>query len=198
MDRKRMLIGLLLCAGSVYGANTADLKDILSGKFSQYGVGAMNSMKDGEHYTASPDGKMIVKYQYKTGNPVDTLFNVETAKECPFKRFDGYSFSEDEKKILIYTDREGIYRRSFKANYYTFEIKRNLVKPLSEGGKQQVATFSPDGRMVAFVRDNNIYLKKLDYNTESAITTDGAKNKILNGIPDWVYEEEFACVNSLA
>ena len=198
MDRKRMLIGLLLCAGSVYGANTADLKDILSGKFSQYGVGAMNSMKDGEHYTASPDGKLIVKYQYKTGNPVDTLFNVETAKECPFKRFDGYSFSEDEKKILIYTDREGIYRRSFKANYYTFEIKRNLVKPLSEGGKQQVATFSPDGRMVAFVRDNNIYLKKLDYNTESAITTDGAKNKILNGIPDWVYEEEFACVNSLA
>ena len=198
MDRKRMLIGLLLCAGSVYGANTADLKDILSGKFSQYGVGAMNSMQDGEHYTASLDGKMIVKYQYKTGNPVDTLFNVETAKECPFKRFDGYSFSEDEKKILIYTDREGIYRRSFKANYYTFEIKRNLVKPLSEGGKQQVATFSPDGRMVAFVRDNNIYLKKLDYNTESAVTTDGAKNKILNGIPDWVYEEEFACVNSLA
>ncbi len=199
MDKRRMLIGLLLCAGSVYGADTADLKDILSGKFSQRGVGAMISMKDGEHYTQrSPDGKMIVKYQYKTGNPVDTLFNVETAKECPFKHLDGYSFSEDEKKILIYTDREGIYRRSFKANYYTFEIRRNLVKPLSDGGKQQVATFSPDGRMVAFVRDNNIYLKKLDYNTESAVTTDGVRNKILNGIPDWVYEEEFACVNSLA
>ncbi len=199
MNKRRMLMGLLLCAGSVYGANTADLKEILSGKFSQRGVGAMISMKDGEHYTQrSPDGKMIIKYQYKTGNPVDTLFNTETAKECPFKRLDGYSFSEDEKKILIYTDRENIYRRSFKANYYTFEIKRNLVKPLSEGGKQQVATFSPDGRMVAFVRDNNIYLKKLDYNTESAVTTDGVKNKVLNGIPDWVYEEEFACVNSLA
>lgn len=199
MNKRRMLMGLLLCAGSVYGANTADLKEILSGKFSQRGVGTMISMKDGEHYTQrSPDGKMIIKYQYKTGNPVDTLFNTETAKECPFKRLDGYSFSEDEKKILIYTDRENIYRRSFKANYYTFEIKRNLVKPLSEGGKQQVATFSPDGRMVAFVRDNNIYLKKLDYNTESAVTTDGIKNKVLNGIPDWVYEEEFACVNSLA
>lgn len=190
-----------MCAGTVYGANpvTADLNEILSGKYSQRGVGAMASMKDGEHYTQrSSDGKMIVKYQYKTGNAVDTLFNVATAKECPFKHFDGYSFSEDEKKIMLYTDRENIYRRSFKANYYTFEIKRNLVKPLSEEGKQQVATFSPDGRMVAFVRDNNIYLKKLDYNTESAVTTDGAKNKILNGIPDWVYEEEFACVNSLA
>ena len=108
------------------------------------------------------------------------------------EQFDGFSLSPDEKHLLIYADSEPIYRRSFKATYYTFEIRRNLLKPLSDGGKQQAAVYSPNGRMVAFVRDNNIFIKKLDYGTEVAVTRDGERNKIINGIPDWVYEEEFA------
>ena len=125
------------------------------------------------------------------------LFDVKTARECNLKSFDGFSLSPDEKHLLIYADSEPIYRRSFKATYYTFEIRRNLLKPLSEGGKQQVAVYSPNGRMVAFVRDNNIYIKKLDYGTEVAVTRDGQRNQIINGVPDWVYEEEFAMTSTL-
>ena len=98
------------------------------------------------------------------------------ARECNLKKFEGFSLSEDEKQLLIWDNSEKIYRRSFKAEYYTFEIKRNLLKPLSENGKQQVAVFSPNGRMVAFVRDNNIFVKKLDYGTELPVTRDGARN----------------------
>lgn len=180
-------------------ANSPGLKDITDGKYKEKTLPEIYGMNDGEHYTLKgEDAKTIIRYAYRTGMPVDTIFDTATAKDCPFKTFDGYSFSPDETKILIYTEKENIYRRSFKATYYTFEIKRNRVKPLSENGKQQAALFSPNGRMVAFVRDNDIFLKKLDYGTESAVTQDGEKNKIINGIPDWVYEEEFATTLSMA
>lgn len=199
MGKKSLaLVALSGLALTVSAGNAPELKDIINGKYRPKSVSQFRSMADGEYYTAvNPERTMIIKYAYKNGQPVDTLFNTANAKECPFKTFDGYDLSDDEKKLLIYTDREAIYRRSFNAKYYTFEIFRNLVKPLSDG-KQQAATFSPNGRMVAFVRDNNIYLKKLDYGTESQVTTDGKKNEIINGVPDWVYEEEFSMDRALA
>lgn len=183
---------------TLMAVNTPELKDIINGKYRTKSVSQFRSTADGDYYTAlNPERTMIVKYAYKNSVPVDTLFNTATAKECDFKRIDGYELSDDEKKLLLYTDSESIYRRSFKAKYYTFEIRRNLVKPLSEG-KQQAALFSPNGRMVAFVKDNDIYLKKLDYDTESQITKDGKKNEIINGIPDWVYEEEFSMNSAMS
>ena len=191
-------VAALICTTTVVGQTKPELKDIITGTYRPKSVSQFRSMTDGEHYTASDDkNKMIIKYSYKTGKPVDTLFNVSTARECPFASFDGYELSPDETRLLIYTDQEMVYRRSFKAKYYTVDTRRNLVKPLSDD-KQQAALFSPNGRMVAFVRDNNIYLKKLDYNTESAITTDGKKNEIINGVPDWVYEEEFSMSDAMA
>ncbi|MDO5571877.1 MAG: S9 family peptidase [Bacteroidales bacterium] len=193
--KKFFLITALLAfigAANSQSKKNITLENIVYGEFSQSSVPQFRSMLDGEFYTSTDKSRtMIVKYSYKTGLPVDTLFNVENAKECPFKQFDNYILSEDEKKIMLYNETEYIYRRTFKAKYYTFEIKRNLVKPLSEG-KQMAAVFSPNGRNVAFVRDNNIFLKKLDYGTESAVTTDGKYNNIINGVPDWVYEEEFS------
>ena len=92
-----------------------------------------------------------------------------------------------------------IYRRSFDAEYYVFEIKRNILTQLSNNFKrQQAPIFSPDARMVAFVAENNIYIKKLDYKTEVAVTTDGVKGEIINGIPDWTYEEEFTTDMSMS
>ena len=109
-------------------------------------------------------------------------------------------FAPDGSKLLIATETTPIYRRSYTAVHYLYSLKRNLegkinnvVEKLSDGGPQQVPVFSPDGNMVAFVRDNNIYLVKLLYgNSESQVTEDGKRNEVLNGIPDWVYEEEFA------
>ena len=190
----------ILCAIALFvlPARAFTLEDITSGKFLPQDVAETYPSTDGVHYYAATNGNTrIVKCEYRTGHEVDTLFDVKTARECDLKSFDGFSLSPDEKHLLIYADSEPIYRRSFKANYYTFEIRRNLLKPLSEGGKQQVAVYSPNGRMVAFVRDNNIYIKKLDYGTEVAVTRDGEQNKIINGAPDWVYEEEFAMTSTL-
>ena len=99
--------------------------------------------------------------------------------------------SPDGKRMLIQTKTEPIYRRSFKATYYIYTIASTKLEKLSDGDKQQVPTWSPDGNLVAFVRNNNIFLVKLLYdNAESAVTTDGKPNEIINGIPDWVNEEE--------
>ena len=145
-------------------------------------------------------GTQVIKYSYKTGKQVEVLFDAATARDCPFKRFDSYSFAPDGSKLLIATETTPIYRRSYTAIHYIYSLKRNsegkinnVVERLSDGGPQQVPVFSPDGNMVAFVRDNNIFLVKLLYgNSESQVTKDGERNKVLNGIPDWVYEEEFA------
>ncbi len=195
-----LLAGLLtLALPTISAKQHVELSDIVKGKYAEKGMAALSPMQDGSHYLQlDQEQTMIIKYSYRTGAVVDTLFNAATARECPFDSFSGYTMSPDETKILLYTDEQSIYRHSFAATYYTYEIKRNLVKPLSDGGKQQVPTFSPDGRNVAFVRDNNIYLKRLDFDTESPVTTDGAKDSIINGIPDWVYEEEFALLRSLA
>ena len=197
---KRIVYVVLLLCISVLDveAGALNLKDITNGLYKEKDITAVTPLADGIHYVAaSNNNTRIVKYEYRTGKAVETLFDVATARECNLKKFEGFSLSEDEKQLLIWDNSEKIYRRSFKAEYYTFEIKRNLLKPLSENGKQQVAVFSPNGRMVAFVRDNNIFVKKLDYGTELPVTRDGARNKIINGIPDWVYEEEFAFTSTL-
>ena len=150
-------------------------------------------MLDGEHYTQiSPDHKRIVKYSFKTGEEVGTVFDVATARNHTLKSFDDYIPSPDESLILIQTETKPIYRRSFTAVYYIYNVKNRTLEPLSEGGPQQVPLFSPDSHQIAFVRNNNIFLVKLLFgNSESQVTKDGEYNKVLNGIPDWVYEEEF-------
>jgi dipeptidyl-peptidase-4 len=137
------------------------------------------------------EGTQIIKYSFKTGKQVEVLFDAATARECPFKTFDSYSFSPDGSKLLIATEQTPIYRRSYTAIHYIYSLKRNvngeinnIVEKLSDGGPQQAPVFSPDGTMVAFVRDNNIYLVKFLYgNSESQVTEDGKRNAILNVFP---------------
>ena len=175
--------------------------DVMQGTFSARGVMGMTPIPgDGEHFTQMTRDGQVVKYSYKTGEQVEVLFDVKTARDCPFEHFDSYEFSPDGNYLLIATESQSIYRRSFTAVYYLYSLRRNTagqirnaVQRLSDGGPQQSPVFSPDGTMVAFVRDNNIFLVKLLYNnSESQVTTDGKRNEIINGIPDWVYEEEFS------
>lgn len=183
------------------GSKPVDLKAIVDGHFRQKtSVGEMRSLPDGEYYTAmNPERDMIVKYSYRTGEPVDTLFNTKTARECTFDDFDGYTISSTGHHLIVWRETEAIYRRSRKMVVYDYDVRRNYVKPISDAaGKQMIPTFSPDGRMCAFVRDNNIWIRKFDYDTEVQVTKDGELNKILNGITDWVYEEEFSVTNLMA
>ena len=192
---KKLSILMMLCLCVCFGyAQQVTLKEVAISAYRTEGIYGIKPMLDGEHYTQiSRDGKKIVKYSFKTGKEIGTVFDVETARDCTLKSFDDYIMSPDETKILIQTETKPIYRHSFTAVYYIFNVRNNTIEPLSDGGPQQVPLFSPDGNQIAFVRENNIYLVKLLFgNSESQVTKDGKYNEVLNGIPDWVYEEEFA------
>ena len=188
MKRFALIFVLTLCVNLMF-ANL--LYDITDGKFKVKTAITPRSMADGEHYTLLVNNKAVVKYNYKTGAVVDTLFSISRLKNSPIKQISGYEFSPNEARILVYTNVKKRYRRTFTADYYVYEIKRNEMLPLSDNGPQEVPLFSPDSRYIAFARDNNLFMKKLDYNSEIAITKDGLKGSIINGTPDWVYEEEF-------
>lgn len=164
------------------------------GTFRSKGVYGIRSMNDGEHYTVlENEGKKIVKYSYKTGQPVAVLLDLETVEgNNKVKYISDYQFNADESRLLISTNVSPIYRRSFTADYYLFDFKNKELNPLSENGKQRLATFSPDGLRIAFMRDNNLFIYDIRFKTERQITFDGKYNHIINGAPDWVYEEEFA------
>lgn len=187
---------LFLFKGEVAHAQEGKIKlqDVTNGVYWPKQIDGVNPMNDGESYTQlSPDYKRIVRHSFKTGKEIATIFDVETArgsKKLP--RIDGYIMSPDEHRILIQTETKGIYRRSYTAVYYIYDVRNNTLEPLSEGGPQQVPLFSPDGNVIAFARGNNLFLVKLLFgNAEVQVTKDGKFNEVINGLPDWVNEEEF-------
>ena len=153
-----------------------------------------NSMNDGISYTDIDKQGNLVKYELKSGKQLSILVKTEELipddKTSPIK-IESYKFSEDETKLILKNDYTAIYRHSGTANNYVFDLKTKKLKTLSDNGKQMFATLAPVGNKVAFVRENNLYVKDLDNNTETQITKDGEKNKTKNGWADWVYEEEF-------
>lgn len=158
-----------------------------SNKFSAESVYSVRSMKDGEHFSALEDNK-IVKYSYTNfDRVVGTLFDGTTHD----LNIDDYFFNSDETKLLIATHVTAIYRRSFKADYYVVDLVKKTAVKLFDKGAQMLADFSPDGSKVAFVFENNIYVKDLNTNVVKQLTSDGKQNAISNGSADWVYEEEF-------
>ena len=193
MKKLFVLFYALMCLVALQ-AQKVTLQDVANGTYRAQSIQGLKPMLDGEHYTQiSKDHKRIVKYSFKTGKEVATIFDVATARNHKLKSFDNYIMSPDESLILIQTETKPIYRRSFTAIYYIYNVRNRTLEPLSNNGPQQVPLFSPDSHQIAFVRNNNIYLIKLLFgNSESQVTKDGEYNKVLNGIPDWVYEEEFS------
>lgn len=192
---------LFLFKGEVAHAQEGKIKlqDVTNGVYWPKQIDGVNPMNDGESYTQlSPDHKRIVRHSFKTGKEIATVFDVETvrgSKKLPY--IDGYIMSPDEHRILIQTETKGIYRRSYTAVYYIYDVRNNTLEPLSEGGPQQVPLFSPDGNVIAFARGNNLFLVKLLFgNAEVQVTKDGKFNEVINGLPDWVNEEEFTTNHS--
>lgn len=150
------------------------------------------------YLTLSADAKAVERHDIKSGKEIEKVLDLGHTRETTLGSIEGFTMSPDGSKILVWTDSRSIYRRSTDAAYYVYEIRSRLLKPLStEHPRQQSPLFSPDGRMVAFVADNNIYIKKLDYGSEVAVTKDGKKNAVINGVPDWTYEEEFTTTCSM-
>jgi len=178
--------------GNTFAMKKITLEDIfIIGTFNPSTVHELRSMKNGLSYTIMENGNKIVKYNYKDGKQTGIIFDLSKIEDAPIKSFSDYRFCNDESKILLTTNIKKIYRHSFTAEYYVWNSVTKEFSVLSKYGPQQVATFSPDGEMIAFVRDNNLFIKSLKFGTENQVTYDGRKNLVINGIPDWVYEEEF-------
>lgn len=189
-----------------FASEPLTVEAIRGGEYRGKSVPVFRSTADGKHYTAIADGgRSIVKYQYSTGKAVDTLLCLDNVRpeeglDVSKLRIYNYELSQDEERLLVWSDPEFVYRRSYKADYYYFVIeaggvRRQTFKRLTEG-KVQAVSMAPDGRQLVFMRDNNLFYTRvmsagIDL-AERQITTDGERNKIINGVPDWVYEEEFS------
>ena len=184
---------LLLLNTTVFADDMIKLEDITSGKFAADNLRSMAPLPDGENFSQiSPTGDKIISYSFKTGDESGVIFDAAQTIGDTISSIDGYQFSPDGKWLLIQTNTERIYRRSFKADTYLYRLDTKRLTALSGKGKQQVPTWSPDSKRVAFVRDNNIFVVSIDDMKETQVTTDGRFNEIINGIPDWVNEEEFS------
>ena len=191
-----MCVTIITVSAQVFAGEPISLKDFTDNAFAAKRISGVNPLKGTSEYAQmSSDSKKIVKYSFKTGKETGVLFDVADTKGVSINDFEGYKISDDGR-ILIQTNTKRIYRRSYKADFYLYDIKNKTMKKLSEKGLQQIPTFSPDGKHIAFVRDNNIFIT--DGKTEKQITTDGKFNEIINGVPDWVNEEEFGFNNALA
>lgn len=194
--KKPVIILVLLAVSAFFAAaqnNRIALADLFTKRtFRAETAPAMKSMNDGEHYTTlNGAGTRIIKHSYKTGEETGVVFDITTVRDAPVPAFQDYQFSADETKILLVTNIQDRRRYSYTARYYVWNSVTEELTALSEREPQQFATFSPDGDRVAFASNNNIFIKNLRFGSESQITTDGQKDRIINGTPDWVYEEEF-------
>ncbi|MCG8475439.1 MAG: S9 family peptidase [Cytophagales bacterium] len=162
--------------------------------FSEESVYGFNWMNNGRYYTSLKNNNLL-KYDIITGEVTDTLAShkklAELAGVSSF-RFSDYSFSKDEQLLLLKTESEKIYRRSTRARFFIYNPAANSLKVLADGKKIGYATFSPDGKKIAYTYNNNLYYTRTSDLKEYQITSDGKFNKIINGSADWVYEEEFS------
>lgn len=194
----QLLLLLLTTSVSVVGQQKLTLEEIWGGAFRTKGMDELNAMKNTNQYTVlnfdrNTRTTQIDLFDYATLNKVSTLIDTKNHKEL--ESIDSYTFDKAEKKILIATNSNQIFRHSFTANYFVYDIVSKKLSKFTEKAIQE-PTFSPDGNKVAYAFENNLYVFDFGSNKETQITTDGKKNAVINGITDWVYEEEFAFVRA--
>ena len=200
MNKIKSLLIIMFLLNGIFAINAQEKKNLELADiyerptFSTKRVVGMNPMKDGNTYATLEKGKLNI-YNYKTGKKVNTLFDMRElilpGDSVATPLYSTYTLSDDESKVLFMNNYNPIYRHSYTADFYVYDINNKVLSPLSENGSQRLATFSPDATKVAFMRDNNLFIKDLKTNEELQFTQDGKWNHIINGAPDWVYEEEF-------
>ena len=200
MNKIKSLLIIMFLLNGIFAINAQEKKNLELADiyerptFATKRVVGMNPMKDGNTYATLEKGKLNI-YNYKTGKKVNTLFDMRElilpGDSVATPLYSTYILSDDESKVLFMNNYNPIYRHSYTADFYVYDINNKVLSPLSENGSQRLATFSPDATKVAFMRDNNLFIKDLKTNEELQFTHDGKWNHIINGAPDWVYEEEF-------
>ncbi|MBO4752204.1 MAG: S9 family peptidase [Bacteroidales bacterium] len=197
MKKSFILLAFMALASTILAqSKPISLEDIWqNGTFRPEGISNIRSMNDGEHYTVlSRSG--IDCYSYSSGQKESTIVDFSSLSGIP--AVEGYEFSDNERLILLESEFEPIYRHSGLSTYHVYDRDKASLRCITDGGKQRLTTFSPDGTKVAYVRDNNLYWMDLASLDEHPITTDGKLNEIIYGTTDWVYEEEFAITKGFA
>ncbi|PWA04101.1 S9 family peptidase [Flavobacterium psychrotolerans] len=199
MNFNKIAFSFLFLSITVFGQQKITVEDIYSGAFRAKGMSELQSMKNTNQYTVlnfdrTTRSMQIDLYDFATLKKVTTLIDTKEKKELA-DGIDSYAFSSDEKMILIACNSEQIFRHSFTADYYLYTIATKKLKKLFDFQVQE-PTFSPDGKKIAFAKGNNLYIYDIAADESTQITTDGKKNNIINGITDWVYEEEFSFVRA--
>jgi dipeptidyl-peptidase-4 len=198
MKLMKITLLLLLLFTSAFGQQKITVEAIFNGEFTAKRMDELQSMKNTNQYTVlNTDGAsasmQIDLFDFATLKKVTTLIDTKNQYKL-LGGIDSYTFSSDEKKILIANNKNQIYRHSFTADYFLYDIvSKELTKILEQ---VQEPTFSPDGKKIGYVKENNLYIYDIASKTNSQVTSDGKKNAIINGITDWVYEEEFAFVRA--
>lgn len=189
MKRIITLLLALFVASTSFAQQSITLEDIwVKGTFRGKGIAGIRSMNDGKHYCILTQNA-IEKYDYANASKVGEVVN--------FSELDlngyvvDYQFSADESKVLLILNPEMIYRHSYLANVFVYDIASKKLTSVAEQ-KIRLAELSPNSQKVAYVQDNNIFIFDIASMQTKQITTDGEFNYIINGTTDWVYEEEFA------
>jgi dipeptidyl-peptidase-4 len=198
MKSKQFSVLFLFLCFTVLGQKKISVEQIYNGAFSAQGMDELQSMKNTNQYTvlnvdSSSRTMQIDLYDFASLNKTATL--IDTKDHVGMPRIDSYTFDEEEKMILIACNSNQIFRHSFTADYYLYKIGTKELTKLFDFQVQE-PTFSPDGKKIAYAKENNLYVYDLAAKSTTQITTDGKKNAIINGITDWVYEEEFAFVRA--
>jgi dipeptidyl-peptidase-4 len=160
-------------------------------RFYPQGAGDFQYLKDGIHYAQAATEGLRLHDVRKPDS--DSLIKWSLPEQV--QEFDAFDLSNDGTKVLLRTRTKQIYRHSVQADFYIYNFLNHTVMDLYEQGVEQLAQFSPDGHKVAFVSDNNLFVLDMDNGKTTQVTTDGAPEKVINGIPDWLYEEEFSPVD---
>ncbi|AMO20863.1 S9 family peptidase [Flavobacterium columnare] len=189
---------LFLVSFSAIAQKQVSLEEIWSGAFRAQGMTALEAMKNTNQYTVldfdkTSKSSQINLYDFATLTKVATL--IDSKNFSQLEAIDQYTFSKDEKKILIANNSEQIFRHSFVADYFIYDTTTKSLTQLTDY-KVQEPSFSPDGSKITYVYQNNLYFYDIALKKHTQITTDGKKNSIINGVTDWVYEEEFSFVKA--
>ena len=189
---KKIILSLAVFALSVCSfAQQITLEGIYGGKYRENSLYGVNSLNDGENYTVlTKEG--LVKRSYASTLKKDEAADIVLVPG----KFEGYEFSNNERYVLLQTNANQIYRHSFTAKFEVYDTQTKAKTLVFDGKGIQEPLFSPDASKVAFAFDNNLYIQDLKTNKVTQVTTDGKKNNIINGINDWVYEEEFGFVRN--
>lgn len=198
MKSKHFSVLFLFLCVSIFAQQKITVEQIYNGTFRAQGMDALQSLKNTNQYTVlnmdrASRSMQIDVYDFATLKKSATLIDTKDHKGLPL--IDGYTFDATEKAMLLACNSKQIFRHSFTADYYLYQIATKELTKLFDFQIQE-PTFSPDGKKIAYARDNNLYVYDLASKQTTQITTDGKKNAVINGITDWVYEEEFAFVKA--